>query len=98
MEKTKPSFKVKKIKETINSKGAKILEVFIQSGEKVYKKAVRKADYLNPGIRKGIHELWIKELKAQMTEDNEDEEELKKDKKALEDLVGTDVKGEEDYE
>ena len=39
--------------------------------------------------------LWIKGIKEQMTEDDKNEGEIKKDKKALADITGTEIEDEE---
>ena len=95
MKKGKISFTVEKIIEEPNRKGPKLLKVFIVGGGKEYTKVVRKMDYLDESARIGLHRLWIKGIKEQMTEDDKNEGEIKKDKKALADITGTEIEDEE---
>lgn len=95
MKKGKISFRVKNIVEEPNKKGPKLLKVFIISGGKEYTKVVRKIDYLDEGARIGLHRLWIKVIKEQTIEDDKNEGEIKKDKKALADITGTEIEDEE---
>lgn len=92
----KITFKVEKIEEQPLSKNGTIpLKIYLRSGGKLYIKAVKKKDYLDSFIRKGIHQLWIKSIREAREEENPDLKKAKKDKKALEDIVGKEFEDEE---
>ena len=95
MKKGKISFQVKKITEEPKRKGPQLLKVFIVGGGKEYTKVVRKKDYLDESSRKSLHQLWIKGIKEEMAEDTKNEGEIKKDRKIVADIIGTEIEDEE---
>lgn len=89
MKEKKIAFTVEKIEEDApRPNGTKILRVTIQCNDTLYTKAVRKADYLDEDLRKGIHVLWLKELRIKTAEDNMDKKEIKGQTDKLAALVG----------
>ena len=87
------TFVVAKITEEPNTKGTKKLRVRVERNGKSYLFGVKKSDYLDEAKRESIHRVWFKSIK-EMEEDAKAGPETskgKKDKKALDSLIGKEV-------